>query len=323
MRKGKATRPFRPPRQSVDRSVHAEPTHQTNPEPQVILAGDSDEPTQFGLVGGAWLVKETQELGAETTKDQIDTVLVNHEVQQKEKLQTTAASPNVSEFEEYLEGLHGQKDSLAVSLNLPATKPAHLTKDEWWETVLRAEQDRVKNLEERLVPVDEMFLDDCSSEDDDIPIVKTLPTTPAKAKKIKKAKLLWSYETVEEPTGVRSNYWDAQAPSMRTTKKLAKEKIQQLTHVAEQTEGSSIHVIYITFMFLRFAFRFVDAYDDKDVDSDASSLDIDSQGLSFSLSPFLYHCITLIFFHSLCVREHCKYNNWRVTEKESYTITCT
>lgn len=76
MRKGKATRPFRPPRQSVDRSVHAEPRNQTNPEPQVIPAGDSDEPTQFGLVRGSWIVKETQELVAETNKDQIETVLV-------------------------------------------------------------------------------------------------------------------------------------------------------------------------------------------------------------------------------------------------------
>lgn len=237
MRKGKATRPFRPPRQSVDRSVHAEPRNQTNPEPQVIPAGDSDEPTQFGLVGGSWIVKETQELVAETNKDQIETVLDNDEVLQKERLQKTAASPNVSEFEQYLEGLHVQEDSLALSSNLPATKPAHLTKDEWWESVLRAEQDRVKKLEERLVPVDEMFLDHSSSEDDDIPIVNTLPPTPSKAKKMKKVKVLWSYETVEEPTGVRSNYWDAQAPSMRTTKKLAKEKIQQLTDVEEQIEG--------------------------------------------------------------------------------------
>ncbi len=36
MRKGRATRPFRPPRQAVERQVRAESTNQTDPEPQVI-----------------------------------------------------------------------------------------------------------------------------------------------------------------------------------------------------------------------------------------------------------------------------------------------
>ncbi len=36
MRKGKVMRPFRPPRQSIERPARAEPTDQTNPEPQVI-----------------------------------------------------------------------------------------------------------------------------------------------------------------------------------------------------------------------------------------------------------------------------------------------
>ncbi len=44
MRKGKATRPFRPPRQSVERPVREKTS--------VCAAGDSKEPTEFGLVRG-------------------------------------------------------------------------------------------------------------------------------------------------------------------------------------------------------------------------------------------------------------------------------
>jgi hypothetical protein len=112
-----------------------------------------------------------------------------------------------------------------------------MNKDEWWESVLRAEQEKLKKMKEsRLVPVDDMFLDPVSS-DDDIPIVNTLPATTAKAKKKKKVKILWSYETVLEPTGVRSNYWDAKAPTERATKQQAKQKIHNLKDFEKETEG--------------------------------------------------------------------------------------
>ena len=37
--------------------------------------------------------------------------------------------------------------------------------------------------------------------------------------------MLWTYETVSEATGIASKYWDAEAPSERGTKTLAKEKL--------------------------------------------------------------------------------------------------
>ncbi len=74
MRKGKVMRPFRPPRQSVEKK-------------SVCRASDSAEPTEFGLVRGSWIVKETQELGYETTKDHIETILGNVEVLPNQNLE--------------------------------------------------------------------------------------------------------------------------------------------------------------------------------------------------------------------------------------------
>ena len=59
----------------------------------------------------------------------------------------------------------------AMGSTLPLTKPAHLSKEEWWETVLQSEKERLKHLEEaRLVPVEKMC-PDADSSDDDVPIV--------------------------------------------------------------------------------------------------------------------------------------------------------
>jgi hypothetical protein len=90
-----------------------------------------------------------------------------------------------------------------------------------------------------LVPVNEMFFDTVSS-DDDVPIVNTLQSKTAKAKTPKKVKTLWTYETVEEPTGIRSNYWDAVAPKERATKQLAKQKIDNIKDVETQAEGAAL-----------------------------------------------------------------------------------
>ncbi len=147
-------RPLRPPGQSVERSTHAKQTDQSVEKTSVRGACDSEEPTEFGLVRGSWIVKETEELGDKTTKDHIETDSGTDAVIPIQSSKSTTASPNVSEFENYLEGLHSKEDSraasssmdtIAMSLSLHATKPAHLTKDEWWVFVLRAEQERVKN----------------------------------------------------------------------------------------------------------------------------------------------------------------------------------
>jgi hypothetical protein len=50
--------------------------------------------------------------------------------------------------------------------------------------------------------------------------------------------VLWTYETVAEPTGVASKYWDAEAPSERRTKRLAKEKMLAIKETNVDIQGS-------------------------------------------------------------------------------------
>ncbi len=50
--------------------------------------------------------------------------------------------------------------------------------------------------------------------------------------------MLWTYETVAEPTGVASNYWDAYPPRERATKRLAKEKMLACKESEVETQGN-------------------------------------------------------------------------------------
>jgi len=206
------------------------------------------------------IVKETEEGNLESSPDKSDnTVREKHLVPEPETQNVDAASPNVLEFELYLDGLASKGDSTMASSckvvpeknlvselesqnvlesefyldglaskgestmsKLPLTKPAHMSNDDWWETVLQSEQQRFKAR-------DEVLNAEAVSSDDDLPIVQTLPV----ARKKKKVKSLWSYETVMEPTGARSKYWDSPAPVQRATKELAKQKLQLITNGEE------------------------------------------------------------------------------------------
>ena len=53
-------------------------------------------------------------------------------------------------------------------------------------------------------------------------------------------KVLWTYETVAEPTGVTSKYWDADAPTERATKKLANEKLVATKDSNYDNQGKQI-----------------------------------------------------------------------------------
>ncbi len=109
------------------------------------------------------------------------------------------------------------------SSSLPLERPTNMSNDEWWESVLQSEKQRVS----RLISVEDIM--PClSSSDDNTPIVTTLQRNTFKEKAKKKTKELWIYETVVEPTGVVSKYWDADAPSERRTKRQAKEKLSAL-----------------------------------------------------------------------------------------------
>ena len=83
-----------------------------------------------------------------------------------------------------------------------------------------------------------------SQPDDDVPIVQTLalsgvrlellatvaaqPSPSPKLRRSQVKKATWVYETVAEPTGVSSKYWDVEAPQERATKRRAKEKLSAL-----------------------------------------------------------------------------------------------
>jgi hypothetical protein len=93
-----------------------------------------------------------------------------------------------------------------------------------------------------------------SSDDDDVPIAQTLtsqskslsmlaslasqPSPSPSLRKKKAKKPLWHYETVAEPTGISSKYWDADAPIERATKRRAKEKLSAIHEPYDNDSGA-------------------------------------------------------------------------------------
>ncbi len=74
----------------------------------------------------------------------------------------------------------------------------------------------------------EDILPESRSDDGNVPIVSTITLPKPKRKVRTKRPVKWSYETVSEPTGAASKYWDAGAPAERVTKRLAKDKLVAL-----------------------------------------------------------------------------------------------
>ncbi len=145
---------------------------------------------------------------------------------QAQGTQSVIPFPSLSEFEDFLGAME------AIRTEVPKKRPANISNDEWWNSVLEAEKQRLADLvNSRQVEVDDIVLGGVSS-DEDIPIVSTLPALTSTTKKKQKSKVLWTYETVAEPTGVSSKYWDAEATRERATKKQAKEKLSAI-NVAE------------------------------------------------------------------------------------------
>jgi hypothetical protein len=133
------------------------------------------------------------------------------------------------------------------------SKPKTMSNNEFWQGVLESEQEKLsKDLETRTVAVEDILLGGDSDEDadDNIPIVSQLPKILAllaalaevpspspKQRKKKVPKSLWTYVTVDEPTGAVSRYWDADAPSERATKRLAKERLVALREADVPSQG--------------------------------------------------------------------------------------
>jgi hypothetical protein len=208
--------PFRAPREAKERTK----------EPDT----DSEEPTEWGLVWPRNVIKETQEAVAdnkEMAKDNDGT----HECSQVQ-------FPCLSEFEAFLEQCDAKRKQFSKNASnhessckeaveekvLPVLSARQRT-DAYWENVLQSEKRRLAELiEARTINVDDICFDVCS-DDDDVPIVFTLPPKSSNLSVLanvastkhgkKKPKTLWTYETIAEPTGVVSKYWDSPAPLER------------------------------------------------------------------------------------------------------------
>ncbi len=234
---------------------------------------ESEEPTEFGVIWERFVIPETEACDIERTGDESDEKTERDEVHgngshwtieaRKErvavvleddlKTSSTTASPCMQDFESFLERKSQDNiDSVAQEAAM-ARKPKTMSNNEFWQGVLESEQQRLsKDLESRSVAVEEILLGVDSEEDaeDNIPIVSQLPKNLAmlaalaavpspspKPRKKKVPKSLWTYETVAEPTGAASRYWDADAPSQRTTKRLAKQRLEALREAEITSKG--------------------------------------------------------------------------------------
>jgi hypothetical protein len=177
---------------------------------------------------------------------------------------TTAevASPNLSEFERFLDGCEKMSTRPTQKRNSRLTKSKEkVDSDEeddletFCDLLVRARSKRKtiaggkspgrkivlarpeddQNL--RVVDIDDI-IPDARSDDDDVPIVSTLNSVKPKRKGRTKAAIKWTYETVAEPTGAASKYWDAAAPEERATKRLAKAKLVALKAAEADPKGN-------------------------------------------------------------------------------------
>ena len=235
--------------------------------------GDSEEPTEFGVIWERFVVPETEACDIERTGEDSDGKTERDEVHgngsdwtieaRKERVvvdlehnpmtSSTSASPSMEEFETFLESRSQDNIASAAQEETMARKPKTMSNKDFWQGVLESEQQRLsKDLESRTVAVEEIMLGVDSEEDaeDNIPIVSQLPQnlamlaalaagpSPAPTPRKKRApKSLWTYETVAEPTGAASKYWDADAPSQRTTKLLAKQRLEAIREAEISSKG--------------------------------------------------------------------------------------
>jgi hypothetical protein len=128
----------------------------------------------------------------------------------------------LSDFEEYLAKAEAGQTLVAISqvnLSTRHSVPVLSTRqqrDAYWESHLQSEKKRLQ---------DAITSTESCSDDDNLPIVNTLPSTAAPKKKNKRApKTLWTYEAVHESSSPASKYWDVKMSTERATKRRAKEK---------------------------------------------------------------------------------------------------
>lgn len=226
-------KPFRAPRLVIKETQEAEMEHEGRD-----MAGQKEKPHQDGVDcnGKQWTIEARKE-----RTESVDGVNVSH-------VATQVPSLSLSDFGAFFDYLESERRNFPKDITIasngtiavPKVKTHRSATDEYWESVLQSEKER---LGFTMVPVDAMMVG-ASSDEDDVPIVNTLSrkhsnlgilatvaaetSSPGQLKKRNVKQTRWTYETVCEPTGVASKYWDADAPSERATKRLAKQRINAL-----------------------------------------------------------------------------------------------
>jgi hypothetical protein len=166
--------------------------------------GESEEPTEFGVVWERHVIKETEEaemdpigtdLEGQMEQPHHDVVLRDGEEwmleARKERTESPDAiipneasqvpSPSLSDFEAFLDELESERHNFPkATSNASKVQKAgskgdntRSANDEYWENILQKEKERLENdLRFKMVPVDGMMLG-ASVDDDDLPIVST------------------------------------------------------------------------------------------------------------------------------------------------------
>jgi hypothetical protein len=252
------------------------------------VEGESEEPTEFGVVWEHYIIKETEEaemdpiggdMARQINEPHTDGIVCNGEqwmvAARMERTESGSAnlrnatsqvpSPSLSDFEAYLGDLESERSNFSKDATTAAVgenavikaKNHRSSNDGFWENVLQKEKERLEDdLRANMVPVDDI-MPRAIIDEDDVPIVSTLRGThsklgmlasmaaqtssPAKVKPKKVKEMRWTYEIVSEPTGVGSKYWDTEAPTERSTKRMARQKISAL-NVDNSEDKGTIHI---------------------------------------------------------------------------------
>jgi hypothetical protein len=223
-------KPFRAPRGSKGRAKPPET--------------DSEEATALGVVCEHYVIKETEEAVAnkpgeyklwETVKDGKETVEESEARADKEEMERsgpgcwTMAKERALAEEDYVP--HECSKVLSPSLS---DFEAHLDKreaarnhnaqddsDYGWEGTdigTKAGVETHDDMNSRMIGIEDILLEGFGNAD------KPVVSKPKKG--TKKAKTFWTMETVAEPTGTASKYWDSPATTTRASKRVAKDTMK-------------------------------------------------------------------------------------------------
>jgi hypothetical protein len=119
-------------------------------------------------------------------------------------------SPSLSDFEAYLDKREAERNHIAQD-----------DSDYGWEGTdigTKAGVETLDDMNSRMIGIDDILLEEFGNAD------KPVVSKPKKG--TKKVKTFWTMETVAEPTGTTSKYWDSPATTTRVSKRVAKDSVK-------------------------------------------------------------------------------------------------